>query len=161
MAGVFERSLEIGGQEIDRNGDREVSVRIEDRGEAGAEGIGDGIAGSYSVLEEGTEPVGILVGVGITGEGDGVRGIRISAGGSAVAPVEGVIGVESEAWCPQDEAAPVAIGFEGPLGPILVGEIQNLRSKGVVQDELLAMNVQNTIGLTDESIACLQVAGIV
>jgi len=41
-------------------------------------------------------------------------------------------------------------------------EIANLRRrKRALQDDLLAMNVQNTIQLTDESIACLQGAGIV
>jgi leucyl aminopeptidase len=41
-------------------------------------------------------------------------------------------------------------------------EIANLRRrKRALQDDLLAMNVQNTIGLTDESITCLQGAGIV
>lgn len=41
-------------------------------------------------------------------------------------------------------------------------EIANLRRrKRELQDDLLAMNVQNTIGLDDESVACLAAAGIV
>ena len=94
-------------------------------------GIREERVGSEGVFGEGGEAiaVGIVGGIGegeaeeIGGEVSGVGRAWGAIGGRAAAPVGGEGVVREGGWGDEDEREAVAVGFGGPWGSVVVGEL--------------------------------------
>lgn len=92
--------------------------------------VGGGIVSAEGVFEKGRHAIGIEVGVGISGEGNGVAGGRIASACGAGSPGGGELVIGILVGCDEHESEARTVGTGGPGKLVVVSEVSDRASVG-------------------------------
>ena len=145
LVAEFEKSvgadpgLEVGGSLQGDNGIIGTEVSLDREGEIVrrtgelvnfVREVGDGVVSAEGVFEKGRHAIGIEIGVGISGEGNGVAGGRIASACGAGSPGGGELVIGILVGCDEHESEAGAVGTGGPGKFVVVSEVFDRASVG-------------------------------
>ena len=139
---LFESDHQTGIEKVEPQRDFKMSLLVKRERGSSLPGIRDQVTTAGSIFKEGLDSVAVEVGKGVSGEGSTGSSSRRSHRVAAVPPVQGVMGICSRTGIAQDKTVSVSICCRGPLCTIAISEIDEDPAKGVMQDELLSVIIQ-------------------